>query len=255
VNRRRVIARLDIKGSNVIKGIQMEGLRVVGKPADFSRKYYEQGADELLYIDTVATLYGRENMQEIVQQAANEIFIPLTVGGGIRTVSDAKSMLMSGADKIAINSGAIRNPDLITDVARVFGNQCVVLSIEAKKVGPGKWEPYIDNGREPTGLDVVDWCRKAVDLGAGEVLVTSVDRDGTRRGMDIGLVVAVAEAVRVPVIASGGVGDTSHVAALFETTTADAVALAYALHYDKTTVGDVKSDLERRGIETRNPGP
>jgi len=236
----------------VIKGIQMEGLRVVGKPADLSRKYYEQGADELLYIDTVATLYGRGNMEEIVQQAANEIFVPLTVGGGIRTVADAKSMLISGADKVAVNSGAIRNPHLITEIARVFGNQCVVLSIEAKKVGPDKWEAYIDNGREPTGLDAVDWCRRAVVLGAGEVLVTSVDRDGTRKGMDLGLIVAVSAAVRVPVIASGGVGETSHVASLFEKTTADAVALACALHYDKTTVASIKSDLEGRGIRTRS---
>ena len=229
----------------------MEGLRVLGKPAEFSRRYYEHGADELLYIDTVATLYGRDNVEEIVKQAANEIFIPLTVGGGIRTVADAKSMLMSGADKVAVNSGAIRNPHLITEIAQVFGNQCVVLSIEAKKVGPAAWEPYIDNGREPTGLDVVEWCRTAVELGAGEVLITSVDRDGTRKGMDIGLVAAVSEAVHVPVVASGGVGETSHVAALFERTTAEAVALASALHYEKTTIGDVKSELERRGIDTR----
>lgn len=255
MTRRRIISRLDIKGQNVIKGIQMEGLRVIGKPSELARRYYEQGSDELVFIDTVATLYGRDNLREVVELAANELFIPLTVGGGIRTLDDAKSMLLCGADKVAVNSGAIRNPRLLTDIARVFGSQCVVLSVEAKQVAPNRWEPYIDNGREPTGMDAIEWCTRAESLGIGEILLTSVDRDGTKKGLDLGLTRVVAESVRVPVIASGGVGTSAHLIALFKETTADGAAMASSLHYGLTDIRTLKSELTSNGISVRSVRP
>lgn len=251
---RRIIARLDIKGPNVIKGIQMEGLRVIGKPADLARRYYEDGADELVFVDTVATLYGRDNIREVVELAANELFIPLTVGGGIRTLSDAKDMLMSGADKVAVNSGAIRNPSMLGEIASVFGNQCVVLSVEAKRIAPGRWEPYIDNGREPTGLDLIEWCTEAVSRGAGEVLLTSVDCDGTKRGFDLELVEAVSTAVSVPVVCSGGAGTTQHVVDLFHGSKVDAVAVGTVLHYGLLSIAEIKNAVLKSGHHVRT-GP
>lgn len=224
---------------------------MLGAPSEFARRYYETGADELLFVDTVATLYGRENLREVVELASNELFIPLTVGGGIRQLDDAKSMLMCGADKVAVNSGAIRNPRLISEIAHVFGSQCVVLSVEAKLVSPGRWEPYIDNGREPTGKNVIDWCREAVSLGAGEILLTSVDRDGTKKGLDVPLVAAVADAVNVPIIASGGAGNAGHLRELFEQTQADGVAIASILHYGTTDVSALKKDINNAGIPMR----
>jgi len=202
----RLIARLDIKGPNLIKGIHLEGLRVIGSPNEYALRYYQQGADELLYMDCVASLYGRNNIGEIVRDAVKDVFVPLTVGGGIRSVNDANELLRCGADKVAINTAAVSNPELISEVARRFGSQCMVLSIEAMQVGVGKWEVFTDNGRESTGLDVIDWVKRGVDLGAGEILLTSVDREGTRKGFDIDLVQAVTQEVTVPVIASGGMG-------------------------------------------------
>lgn len=248
---KRIIGRLDIKGSNVIKGIQMEGLRVVGDPRVLSRLYYEQGADELIYIDTVASLYGRDIIENIVKLAAQEIFIPLTVGGGIRTVEDAKRMLLAGADKVAVNSGAIRNPSLLTDIAKIFGNQCVVVSIEAKKTSTDKWEAYIDNGREPSGLDVLEWAKLSVELGAGEVLLTSVDRDGTKKGLDIALISALSESVSIPVIASGGVGDANHVVEAFVHSDVDGIAMASVLHSKKFTISGIKQFCKDSGIAVR----
>ena len=203
----RLIPRLDIKGPNLIKGIHLEGLRVIGDPQAFARRYYEQGADELLYVDVVASLYGRNSLHDIVKRAASDVFVPLTVTGGLRSIEDVRDVLRSGADKVGINTAATKRPELIREVARKFGSQCMVLSIEAKRVGDGEhWEAYADNGRERTGLDVVDWARRGVELGAGEILLTSVDREGTREGFDSALIAAVATAVSVPVIASGGMG-------------------------------------------------
>lgn len=187
----RLIPRLDIKGPNLIKGIQLEGLRVIGDPQQFAQRYYEQGADELLYVDVVASLYGRNSLEDIVRRAARDIFVPLTVTGGIRSAQDVRQMLRSGADKIGINTAAIKRPELIREISRKFGSQCMVLSIEAKSVGPRRWEAYTDNGRERTGLDVLQWAQRGVELGAGEILLTSVDREGTREGFDIELVAAV----------------------------------------------------------------
>jgi len=194
----RIVARLDIKGKKLIKGVRLEGLRVVGDPQEFAIRYYEAGADELIYMDIVASLYGRNSLADIISRAADNVFVPITVGGGIRSVEDAKTMLRSGADKVAINTAAVGRPALITEIARRFGSQATVLSIEAKQVGPGKWEAYTDNGRERTGLDVVAWARRGVEMGAGEILLTAVDREGTRKGFDIDLIGSVSSSVSVP---------------------------------------------------------
>jgi cyclase len=242
----RLIARLDIKGPNLIKGVQMEGLRVMGDPCDFARRYYEAQIDELLYIDIVASLYGRSKLTEVVRRTAQDVFVPLTVGGGIRSIDDVTDLLRAGADKVAINTAAVRTPDLISQVARRFGSQCMVLSIEAKAMGPGKWEVYTETGREHSGLDVVEWARRGVELGAGEVLVTSIDREGGRKGYDTGLIAAIAAAVDVPVIASGGYGQRGDLAAALGAG-ADAVAVADALHYGRCSIADLRAELAEAG--------
>jgi cyclase len=247
---RRVIARLDIKGPNLVKGIHLEGLRVMGDPAEHAVRYYREGADELLYIDIVASLYERNNLTDVVARTASEIFVPLTVGGGVRSVADITGLLRVGADKVAINTGAIRRPELLSEASRTFGSQCIVLSIEAKRRPQGGWEAYTDNGRERTGLDVVDWAQRAVELGAGEVLVTSVDAEGTRKGFDLELVRTLGPLLPVPVIACGGAGNIDHVAQAM-TGGADAVAVASILHYKTESMGSLKSGLAARGIEVR----
>jgi imidazole glycerol-phosphate synthase subunit HisF len=247
----RLIARLDIKGPNLIKGIRLEGLRVIGSPNEYALRYYQQGADELIYMDIVASLYGRNNLGDIVQSAAQDVFVPMTVGGGIRSVEDATHLLRCGADKVAVNTAAVANPKLISDIAMRFGSQCMVLSIEAKKIGPDRWEAYTDNGRERTGLDVIAWVKRGVALGAGEILLTSVDREGTRTGFDIPLVRAVTREVAVPVIASGGMGKPQDLIDVVEQGEADAVAMADILHYNRATVGDIRRAAQAAGIEVR----
>jgi cyclase len=228
----RVIPRLDIKGPNLVKGIHLEGLRVLGKPWQYALQYYRDGADELIYIDVVASLYGRNNLEEIVRRTAENIFIPLTVVGGIREVDDIKRLLRAGADKVGINTAATQNPELLRQAARRFGSQCVVSSIEAKWVTPERCECFTDNGREATGLEVFDWARRAVELGAGEILLTSIDRDGTGRGFDLELTRRVAEMVEVPVIASGGCGRAEHLEEAVCQGMADAVSAASIFHYN-----------------------
>ena len=247
----RLIARLDIKGHNLIKAVHLEGLRIMGDPQEYARRYYEQGADELIYIDLVASLYGRSKLTEIVRRAAHDVFVPMTVGGGIRAVDDVRDLLRAGADKVAINTAAVRRPELITEVARRFGSQCMVLSIEAKSQGPGQWTVYTDCGRERSGLDAIEWAKRAVELGAGEVLVTSIDREGTRQGFDVELTRAVASSVNVPVIASGGYGEPRHIEAVVAAG-ADAVAVADALHYNRTTLAELRSAAQASGISMRN---
>lgn len=247
----RIIPRLDIKGPNLIKGVQLEGLRVMGDPQAFAVRYYESGADELLYMDIVASLYGRNNLSDIIKRAAQDVYIPITVGGGIRSVDDAREILRSGADKVAINTAAIARPELITQVAHRFGSQAMVLSIEAKQVGPAKWEVYTDNGRERTGLDVLDWVRRGVELGAGEVLVTAVDREGTRRGFDLELTRKVSESVPVPVIASGGMGSIEHFMKAANEGQADAIAMADVLHYSRLTLPDIRKAAQEGGLPVR----
>jgi cyclase len=248
----RIVARLDIKGPNLIKGIHLEGLRVIGSPGEHALRYYEQGVDELIYMDCVASLYGRNLLGGIVRSAAENIFVPMTVGGGIRSVEDAIQILRSGADKVAINTAAVANPQLITDIARKFGSQCMVLSIEAKQIGPQRWEVYTDNGRERTGLDVIDWVKRSVSMGAGEILLTSVDREGTRKGFDIDLVRAVTTEVSVPVIASGGMGQVEDLVAVALDGGADAVAMADILHYKRVSVHDIRMHAKAAGLLLRD---
>ena len=248
----RLIARLDIKGPNLIKGVHLEGLRVVGSPAEHALRYYQQGVDELLYMDCVASLYGRNHLADIVRSAVQDIFVPMTVGGGIRSVDDATSILRAGADKVAVNTAAVANPALISDIARRFGSQCMVLSIEAKQVAPGRWEVYTDNGRERTGLDVVEWVRRGVSLGAGEVLLTSVDREGTHKGFDTALVKAVTAEVPVPVIASGGMGKPQDLVDLVRDAQADAVAMADILHYKRSTISEIRAAARAAGLGVRH---
>lgn len=248
----RLIARLDIKGANLIKGVHLEGLRVIGAPNEHAKRYYEQGVDELIYMDCVASLYGRNHLGDIVRSAAENIFVPMTVGGGIRSVDDATQILRAGADKVAINTAAVANPQLITEIARRFGSQCMVLSIEAKQVGPERWEVYTDNGREHTDLDVIEWVKRGVAMGAGEVLLTSVDREGTRKGFDIALVKAVTGEVAVPVIASGGMGKPEDFLKVVHEGGADAVAMADILHYKRAEIGDIRAMAEAAGLGVRH---
>jgi cyclase len=247
----RLVARLDVKGPNVIKGINLEGLRVVGQPSEMARRYYADGIDELIYMDAVASLYDRNSLFDIISETARGVFIPMTVGGGIRSLDDARNILRAGADKVAVNTAAIRDPALISTIARRFGSQCMVISIEAKWVGK-HWEAYIENGREPTGLDVIEWATKAVGNGAGEILLTSVDREGTRTGFDVALVKAVTDAVGVPVIASGGMGSVAHLVDVIRHGGANAVAMADVLHYRRITLGAMRHGAAAAGIRTRS---
>jgi len=247
----RLIPRLDIKGPNIIKGVHLEGLRVIGDPHEYALKYYEAGADEFIYMDVVATLYGRNNLSEIISRAAKDIFVPITVGGGIRSVDDVQRMLRSGADKVAINTAAIAFPELITQVSERFGSQCMVLSIEAKRQLSGSWEAFTDNGRERTGLDVLTWAKKGVALGAGEILLTSVDQEGTGKGFDLELVKLVSESVPVPVVASGGMGSTDDMLDVIVTGKADAVAMADILHYDKIALEEIRAAAVKANIHVR----
>ncbi len=248
----RLIARLDIKGANLIKGIQMEGLRIVGSPNEYAKKYYSQGIDELLYIDSVASLYGRNHLTEIIKFAAKDIFVPMTVGGGIRSINDVNEILRAGADKVAVNTAAVLNPQLIKDISCEFGSQCMVLSVEAKKIDVEEWEVYTNNGRESTKRDVVDWCQEAEQLGAGEILLTSIDMDGTKKGFDLGLIKNVSKKVSVPIIASGGMGKIEHFIQAVLDGGADAVAVASALHYKLIEASDIRKSAKIAGINMRD---
>jgi imidazole glycerol-phosphate synthase subunit HisF len=227
----RIIPKLDIKGPNLVKGIHFEGLRVLGKPEDFARYYYESGADELFYMDAVASLYGRNSLLDIVEKAAREIFIPLTVGGGLRSVDDIRTVLRAGADKVSINTAAIGRPELIREASRIFGSSTIVVSIEAIRKPDGSYEAYVDYGRQSTGLDAFEWAMKAVELGAGELVVTSINNEGTGKGFDLELTRRIAESVPVPVIASGGAGGLGHIDEVITNGKADAVSVASILHY------------------------
>lgn len=228
----RIIPRLDIKGPNLVKGIHMEGLRVLGKPEDFARYYYENGADELIYMDAVASLYGRNSLLDIIERTSREIFIPLTVGGGLRTIEDIRNTLRAGADKVSINTAAIQHSEFIREAAEAFGSSTVVVSIEAILKSDGRYEAYIDYGRESTGIDAVEWAIRVAKLGAGELIVTSIDREGTGKGFDLKLTRKIAEAVSIPVIASGGAGKISDIYDVITEGKADAVSVASFLHYD-----------------------
>ncbi|MBT6534785.1 MAG: imidazole glycerol phosphate synthase subunit HisF [Rhodospirillaceae bacterium] len=247
----RLIGRLDIKGPNVIKGIHLEGLRVVGNPGELARRYYADGVDELIYMDSVASLYERNSILPIIEEAASDVFVPLTVGGGMRSLDDIKAALRSGADKVAINTAALRRPPFITEASRAFGSQCVVISIEAKSRPEGGWEAYVDNGRERTGRDAIDWAREAEQLCAGEILVTSVDREGTRRGFDHALFQAMQAAVSIPVIGCGGAWEHEHLRQAYADDGLEAIAVASLLHYGHSTVAEMKRSLAGSGVGLR----
>ena len=247
----RFIAKLDIKGEHLVKGIQLEGLRKLGNPNDFARKYYSQGIDEIVYIDTVASLYNRNNLSSIVKETAKNVFVPLTVGGGIRSLADVAEVLDCGADKVAVNTAAIKKPEIITQITQRYGSQCTVLSIQAKRQ-PGKgWEAYYDNGREHSGLEVSEWARQGYELGAGEIFLTSVDQDGTKQGFDLELIKKVSDAVPIPVIACGGMSNPQDFVDAVKTGHADAVAAAAVLHYEDFSIYDIKHYASQNGLGVR----
>lgn len=247
----RLIPRLDIKSSNVVKTIHTEGLRVVGNPAEMLAKYYEAGADEIIYMDIVASLYQRDFDFDQLKKASRDVFVPLTIGGGMRSLEDIEKALHSGADKVAVNTQAIKKPEFLVEAVKKFGSQCVVLSVEAKKIEEGKWEAYTDGGREKTGLDAVDWIRKAINWGVGEILLTSIDRDGAKSGYDIDLVKAAVSVSTVPVISHGGAGGVEDIINVIKETDVPAVSISSILHYNLFSIGDIKSFLNENGIKIR----
>ena len=246
----RIIARLDVKAPFLVKGIQFEGLRKLGEPSEYALRYYHNGIDEIYYEDTVASLYDRNNIFDILRRTTDEVFIPITVGGGLRNLKDVETALKNGADKIAVNTAAIKRPDFLNEISDQFGSQCLVLSVQAKKNGD-VWEAYYDNGREPSGVNVIDWVLEGQERGAGEILITSVDRDGTRKGPDIQLFQSAARDSRVPIIAGGGIGTPEHCADVILKGGADAVAIATALHYETCQLMDIRSHCKRENIVVR----
>lgn len=279
----RIIARLDIKGPNLVKGIHLEGLRVLGKPEHFARYYYEAGADELMFVDVVASLYERNSLDEIITRVAKEVFIPLTVGGGLRTIEDIKKAFRAGADKVSINTAAIKNPDFIKEASQKFGSSNIVVTIEAIKHADNKYYVYTDNGREETGIEVESWATRIEELGAGEIIITSVDKEGTGTGYDIDLTKLVSDAVSIPVVAHGGAGNARDIKDVLTKGKADAAAIASILHYsyaekylsehkaefaeegnisflssgrnfskiEKSSIGEIKSFLSKNDIDCR----
>jgi cyclase len=251
---RRIIPCLDVKDGRVVKGVNFVNLRDAGDPVDNARIYDQMGADELVFLDITASPEGRRTTAEMVRRVADQVFLPLTVGGGIRSVEDMRLILLSGADKISINTAAVQNPDLLRGGAERFGAQCIVLAIDARRSAPGRWQVYTHGGRTPTGIDAVEWAARAVQLGAGEILLTSMDADGTLAGYDVPLTRAIAQAVAVPVIASGGAGRLEHFAEVITQGLADAVLAASLFHDQQLTVGQVKRYLLERGIPIRPVG-
>ena len=248
---KRIIPCLDVKGGRVVKGTNFVGLRDAGDPVELAATYDLEGADELVFLDITASVEERKAMLDVINKTAGEVFMPLTVGGGISTVDDIRNALRAGADKTSVNSAAVKNPQLITEGAKLFGSQCIVLAIDARRCGENKWEVYVHGGRTPTGIDAVEWAKQGVALGAGEILLTSMDADGTKNGYDIPLTKAVSEAVNVPVIASGGAGKLEDFYEVLAEGGADAVLAASVFHYKTFTIQQVKEYLRDRGIEVR----
>jgi cyclase len=252
---KRIIPCLDVDAGRVVKGVQFVDIRDAGDPVEVARRYDEEGADEITFLDITASSDQRDTMVHVVEQVAGEVFIPLTVGGGIREVADIRRMLNAGADKVGINTAAVFNPEFVREAAERFGSQCIVVAIDAKQVSaegePLRWEIFTHGGRKPTGIDAVEWAQRMVSLGAGEILLTSMDRDGTRDGFDLALTRSVSEAVAVPVIASGGVGNLEHLAEGILQGKADAVLAASIFHFGEYTVNEAKQYMAGRGIEVR----
>jgi len=248
----RLIARLDVKSPNLVKGIQLEGLRKIGDPNLFAKKYYDQGIDEIYYEDIVASLYDRNSIIDIIKKTTQDVFVPITVGGGLRSVEDVGEALRAGADKVSINTAAIKNPDLITQVAEKYGSQCMVLSIQAKNHG-SFWEAYYDNGREHSGLDAIEWAVKGQELGAGELLITSIDKEGMAKGFDIDLISQITSKVSIPSIISGGMGNLRDIDYVVRKGSPDAIAMAHVLHYNILTIGEIKEYCISNKIQLRPP--
>ncbi|MBC9073579.1 imidazole glycerol phosphate synthase subunit HisF [Thauera sp. CAU 1555] len=248
---KRIIPCLDVNAGRVVKGVNFVELRDAGDPVEIARRYDEQGADEITFLDITASSDARDIILHVVEQVAEQVFIPLTVGGGVRTVDDVRRLLNAGADKVSINTAAVNNPQIVADASGKVGSQCIVVAIDAKQTAPGKWEVFTHGGRNNTGLDAIEWAKKVESLGAGEILLTSMDRDGTKIGFDLGLTRAVSDAVRVPVIASGGVGSLEHLVDGVTEGRADAVLAASIFHFGQHTVREAKELMRSRGIEVR----
>lgn len=248
----RLIARLDIKGENLVKTINLDGLRILGDPNQFAQNYYDEGIDEIIYLDVVASLYGRNHLASIIGEATKGIFVPLTVGGGIRTVDDVKSILRAGADKVAINTSAVEAPILISQIADEFGSQCIVSNIEARTIGSNRWEVVTHSGREPTGIDAIEWARTCESNGAGEILVTSVDQEGTRKGYDLNLLREVCRVVNIPVIASGGMGKIEDAIYAAQVEGVTGVAMADFLHYGRSPLKEIRRFAHAHGVRVRS---
>jgi imidazole glycerol-phosphate synthase subunit HisF len=250
----RVIPCLDVDRGRVVKGVNFVGLRDAGDPVELAERYDEQGADEVVFLDITASSDDRDTIVELAERTAEKVFIPFTIGGGIRTVDDARRLLRAGADKVSVNSAAVQRPELVTEIAQEFGSQCAVVAIDAKRVGDGKWNVYVKGGREDTGIDALEWATRVVELGAGEILLTSMDGDGTRGGYDLGLTRTISDAVDVPVIASGGVGTLQHLVDGAEEGGADAVLAASIFHFGEHTVAEAKQVMLDAGVIVRPPG-
>jgi len=248
---KRIIPCLDVHEGRVVKGVNFVDLRDAGDPVELAKYYDQEGADELVFLDISASAEGRATMVEVVRKTAEQIFIPFTVGGGLRNIDDIRKMLRAGADKVSLNTAAVQNPELIERAAYAFGSQCIVVAIDARRIDEGRWEVYTHGGRTPTGIDALEWACKVEKLGAGEILLTSMDRDGTKEGYDNELNSAVSRAVSIPVIASGGVGNLEHIADGLTVGEADAVLAASIFHYGEYTIGEVKRYLKNRGIPVR----
>ena len=248
---KRIIPCLDVRDGRVVKGVNFVNIRDAGDPVELARYYSDQGADEIVFLDITATHEARKTVAHVVERTAEQVFVPLTVGGGIRTLDDFRELLRAGADKISVNSAAVARPELITEAAERFGAQCVVLAVDARSRGDGTWEVVVAGGRKPTGLDLLEWVKKGEALGAGEILLTSMDADGTKAGFDLPMTRAVTEAVGIPVIASGGCGSLSHFAEVFEETGCDAALAASLFHFGELTVPQVKDYLRARSIPVR----
>ena len=248
---KRIIPCLDVRDGRVVKGVNFVNIRDAGDPVELARFYSDQGADEIVFLDITATHEARKTVADVVERTAEQVFVPLTVGGGIRTLDDFRELLRAGADKISVNSAAVARPELITEAAERFGSQCVVLAVDARSRGDGTWEVVVAGGRKPTGLDLLDWVKRGEALGAGEILLTSMDADGTKAGFDLAMTKAVTDAVSIPVIASGGCGSLAHFAEVFEKTNCDAALAASLFHFGELTVPQVKDYLRERSIPVR----
>ncbi|WP_300268689.1 imidazole glycerol phosphate synthase subunit HisF [uncultured Flavonifractor sp.] len=248
---KRIIPCLDVRDGRVVKGVNFVNIRDAGDPVELAKYYSDQGADEIVFLDITATSDARDTVADVVERTAAQVFVPLTVGGGIRTLEDFQRLLRAGADKISVNSAAVARPELIAEAAERFGSQCVVLAVDARSRGDGTWEVVVAGGRKPTGMDLIEWVKRGEALGAGEILLTSMDADGTKAGFDLAMTKAVTDAVSIPVIASGGCGSLAHFAEVFEETGCDAALAASLFHFGELTVPQVKEYLETRQIPVR----